>query len=243
MLEFGGNSSRQATASSVKNPATPGAVHQTRPAWASAPIVAKASCSAPTSSRSTPAPPVARKCMHHRADDLPAYLAIFIVGHIVVAGFMATDTWLVLESWQHLMIWIPITVILSLAHAAADQGRSHRTAMGVAYAWVRRRIGGRCSCLNPHMRMTQDERQTVAAKADLLTEDRLHGRSEQRHPPRRPRDAASLMSSGSTGTEKTPRAFCRQTRQGTRLHARSVCVSRRPARPGRQQDAAGPSAS
>jgi uncharacterized protein (DUF983 family) len=52
---------------------------------------------------------------HHRADDLPAYLAIFIVGHIVVAGFMATDTWLVLESWQHLAIWIPITVILSLA--------------------------------------------------------------------------------------------------------------------------------
>ncbi|KJS20061.1 MAG: hypothetical protein VR78_02295 [Hoeflea sp. BRH_c9] len=52
---------------------------------------------------------------HHRADDFPPYLAIFIVGHIVVAGFMATDTWLVLESWQHLMIWIPITIILSLA--------------------------------------------------------------------------------------------------------------------------------
>lgn len=52
---------------------------------------------------------------HHRADDFPPYLAIFIVGHVVLAGFMATDTWLVLESWQHLMIWIPITIILSLA--------------------------------------------------------------------------------------------------------------------------------
>jgi len=52
---------------------------------------------------------------HHRADDFPPYLAIFIVGHIVVAGFMATDSWLVLESWQHLMIWIPITIILSLS--------------------------------------------------------------------------------------------------------------------------------
>ena len=52
---------------------------------------------------------------HHRADDFPPYLAIFIVGHIVVGGFMATDTWLILESWQHLMIWIPITIILSLA--------------------------------------------------------------------------------------------------------------------------------
>ena len=51
---------------------------------------------------------------HQRADDFPPYLAIFIVGHIVVAGYMATDTWLVLESWQHLMIWIPITIILSM---------------------------------------------------------------------------------------------------------------------------------
>ena len=60
--------------------------------------------------------------IHHRADDFPAYLAIFIVGHIVVAGFMATDSWLVLESWQHLMIWIPITVILTLAMLPSIKG-------------------------------------------------------------------------------------------------------------------------
>ena len=60
--------------------------------------------------------------LHHRADDFPAYLAIFIVGHIVVAGFMATDSWLVLESWQHLMIWIPITVILTLAMLPSIKG-------------------------------------------------------------------------------------------------------------------------
>lgn len=54
--------------------------------------------------------------MHHqRADDLPPYLTIFIVGHIVVAGFMATDRWLILENWQHLAIWIPITIALSVA--------------------------------------------------------------------------------------------------------------------------------
>ncbi|PWW04277.1 uncharacterized protein (DUF983 family) [Hoeflea marina] len=51
---------------------------------------------------------------HQRADDFPPYLAIFIVGHIVVAGYMATDSWLVLESWQHLAIWIPITTLLCL---------------------------------------------------------------------------------------------------------------------------------
>lgn len=54
--------------------------------------------------------------MHHqRADDFPPYLVVFIVGHIVVAGFMATDQWLKLESWQHLAIWIPITIALSIA--------------------------------------------------------------------------------------------------------------------------------
>ena len=53
--------------------------------------------------------------MHHqRADDFPPYLSIFIVGHIVVAGFMATDRWLTLESWQHLAIWIPVTIALCL---------------------------------------------------------------------------------------------------------------------------------
>jgi Uncharacterized protein conserved in bacteria len=56
-----------------------------------------------------------REEMHHqRADDFPPYLVVFIVGHIVVAGFMATDQWLVLESWQHLAIWIPITIAMSL---------------------------------------------------------------------------------------------------------------------------------
>jgi uncharacterized protein (DUF983 family) len=67
-------------------------------------------------------PACGEEMLHHRADDFPAYLAIFIVGHIVVAGFMATDTWLVLESWQHLMIWIPITVILTLAMLPSIKG-------------------------------------------------------------------------------------------------------------------------
>ena len=49
-----------------------------------------------------------------RADDLPPYLTIFIVGHLVVAGYMAGETWLDLDAWGHLAIWAPITLILSL---------------------------------------------------------------------------------------------------------------------------------
>jgi uncharacterized protein (DUF983 family) len=113
MLEIGGKAAdRREPEQESRNT---GQVHQTRPAWTNAPIAARASCSAPISNRSTACAFCGEEMFHHRADDLPAYLAIFIVGHVVVAGFMATDSWLVLESWQHLMIWIPITVILSLA--------------------------------------------------------------------------------------------------------------------------------
>ncbi len=49
-----------------------------------------------------------------RADDLPPYLVITIVGHIVVGGYMATDLVWPLTTWQHLAIWTPITLVLSL---------------------------------------------------------------------------------------------------------------------------------
>lgn len=52
---------------------------------------------------------------HHRADDLPAYLVITIVGHIVLGGFMAAELMLEWSSWQHLALWVPLTIILSLA--------------------------------------------------------------------------------------------------------------------------------
>lgn len=52
---------------------------------------------------------------HHRADDLPAYLVIFVVGHVVVAGFMGVERAMPLALWQHLAIWGSITVFGSLA--------------------------------------------------------------------------------------------------------------------------------
>src|SRR5690606_27380837 len=52
---------------------------------------------------------------HHRADDLPAYLVIVIMGHIVVAAFMGIEGAVELTTWQHLAIWVPITIIGSLA--------------------------------------------------------------------------------------------------------------------------------
>lgn len=51
---------------------------------------------------------------HQRADDLPPYLSIFIVGHIVVGGYMFGERIVDLNSWQHLAFWVPVTLILTL---------------------------------------------------------------------------------------------------------------------------------
>ncbi|MEN0002092.1 MAG: DUF983 domain-containing protein [Pseudomonadota bacterium] len=51
---------------------------------------------------------------HHRADDLPPYLNIFIVGHIVVGVMllvMRVTDW---SAWTHLAIWGPLTLFLAL---------------------------------------------------------------------------------------------------------------------------------
>ncbi len=52
---------------------------------------------------------------HHRADDLPAYLVIVIVGHIVIGAFMGAETWYELSMWQHLAIWVPLTLAMTMA--------------------------------------------------------------------------------------------------------------------------------
>ena len=51
---------------------------------------------------------------HHRSDDLPAYLVIVVVGHIMVGGWMTTESLWHLSSWQHLAIWTPITILSAI---------------------------------------------------------------------------------------------------------------------------------
>ena len=52
---------------------------------------------------------------HQRADDLPAYIVVLLVGHIMVGGFLATEMLLSLPNWAHLTIWMPFTILASLA--------------------------------------------------------------------------------------------------------------------------------
>jgi uncharacterized protein (DUF983 family) len=50
----------------------------------------------------------------HRADDLPAYLVIIIVGHIVVPAALWIETNYSPEVWLQLAVYLPFTFIASL---------------------------------------------------------------------------------------------------------------------------------
>ena len=50
----------------------------------------------------------------HRADDLPAYLVIIIVGHIVVPVVLWIETNYSPAVWLQLSIYLPLTLISSL---------------------------------------------------------------------------------------------------------------------------------
>lgn len=51
---------------------------------------------------------------HHRADDAPPYFTIVIVGHLVVAAVLALEQALAPATWIHFVLWIPLTLALSL---------------------------------------------------------------------------------------------------------------------------------
>lgn len=52
---------------------------------------------------------------HHRADDMPAYIVMSIVGHIVVALVLWAEFRFGWPVWLHLTLWLPLTLSLTLA--------------------------------------------------------------------------------------------------------------------------------
>jgi uncharacterized protein (DUF983 family) len=49
---------------------------------------------------------------HHRADDFPAYIVIFIVGHLLVPIVLAVEAAFSPPVWVHLALWLPISLAL-----------------------------------------------------------------------------------------------------------------------------------
>jgi uncharacterized protein (DUF983 family) len=51
---------------------------------------------------------------HHRADDMPAYCVVVLIGHIIVPVMLwslARYNW---PDWVHLALWIPACVLLAI---------------------------------------------------------------------------------------------------------------------------------
>lgn len=83
---------------------------------------------------------------HHRADDLPAYLVVVIVGHIVVGAFMGVEATSTLSTWQHLAIWIPLTIALALALLRPVKG----AVVGLQWALYMHGFGGEHDLIEQH---------------------------------------------------------------------------------------------
>lgn len=83
---------------------------------------------------------------HHRADDFPAYLVLFIVGHIMVGGFLVVENLVALSSWQHLAIWVPLTIALSIALMRPIKG----SVVGLQWALYMHGFGGEEEVVEAH---------------------------------------------------------------------------------------------
>jgi uncharacterized protein (DUF983 family) len=83
---------------------------------------------------------------HHRADDLPAYLVIVIVGHIVVGAFMSVEATSTLSTGEHLAIWIPLTIVMALALLRPVKG----AVVGLQWALYMHGFGGHKDEIDTH---------------------------------------------------------------------------------------------
>ena len=71
----------------------------------------------------------------HRADDMPPYITIMIVGHIIVAAnlfFERTTEW---PMWWHMVLWPTLTILMTLAIMQPVKGAL------IAYQWALRMHG------------------------------------------------------------------------------------------------------
>lgn len=72
---------------------------------------------------------------HHRADDAPPYVVMFIVAHVVVALMLWLEIVHEPAMWVHAAVALPLTVVLSLALLPSTKGAL------VALQWANRMHG------------------------------------------------------------------------------------------------------
>lgn len=74
------------------------------------------------------------------SDDLPPYLTVAIVGHVIVGLYLWANFSFSLSMWSQLLIWLPATVLLCLSLLPLMKGLS----IGICWATdtVRQAIPG-----------------------------------------------------------------------------------------------------
>jgi len=82
---------------------------------------------------------------HHRADDLPAYLVIVVVGHVLLTGYMLTDMAFRVSPWVHLAIWVPLAVLAALLTIQPIKGG----VIGLQWAYRMHGFGGEDETIDP----------------------------------------------------------------------------------------------
>lgn len=51
---------------------------------------------------------------HHRADDMPAYILILVLGHILVPLIVTVELLYQPAYWIYAAIWLPVTLVLAV---------------------------------------------------------------------------------------------------------------------------------
>lgn len=88
---------------------------------------------------------------HHRADDLPAYLVIVIVGHVILGGFMGFERMLNFSIWQSLALWVPLTLIMTFALLQPVKG----AVVGLQWSLRMHGFSGQPDALDTHPEMRE----------------------------------------------------------------------------------------
>ena len=70
-----------------------------------------------------------------RADDLPPYLVIFVVGHVVVAGYMLGEEVLPFGPWGQMALWSLVTIVMAALLMRPIKGAT------IGLQWSRRMFG------------------------------------------------------------------------------------------------------
>ena len=83
---------------------------------------------------------------HHRADDLPAYIVVVLVGHVIVGTFMTIEAVTTWPMWMYLAIWVPATILISLLLIQPVKG----AVIGLQWALYMHGFGGEHDSLETH---------------------------------------------------------------------------------------------